>query len=148
MSTLCTLRTLQAHCAYCAHYAHCAPLSILGTLCTLRAHCAYCAHFVHCAPLSTLCRLCTLHPKEIKFAQVCTIKDPSASMLPAGLWHQNLAGCSLPVATILPMHPGKAVLQNKIDSDRHSVHTRVHLLHSNSLGGTELERRRLISLDL
>jgi hypothetical protein len=113
MSTLCTLCTLQAHCAHCAHYAHCAPLSILCTLCTLRAHCAYCAHFVHCAPLSTLCTLCTLHPKEVKCAQVCTIKDPSASMLPAGLWHQNLAGCGLPVATILPMHPGKAVLQNK-----------------------------------
>ena len=34
-------------------------------------------------------------------------------MLPAGLWHQNLAVCGLPVANILPMHPGKAVLQNK-----------------------------------
>ena len=105
-STLCILCTL---CTLCTT----APLSILCTLCTLRAHCAYCAHFVHCAPLSTLCTLCTLHPKEVKCAQVCTIKDPSASMLPAGLWHQNLAGCGLPVATILPMHPGKAVLQNK-----------------------------------
>ncbi len=46
-------------------------------------------------------------------AGLCTIIDPSVSMLTAGLWHQNLAGCGLPVATILPMHPGKAVLQNK-----------------------------------
>ncbi len=68
-------------------------------------------------------------------------------MLPAGRWHQNLAGCGLPVANILPMQPRKTVLQ-KIDSDRHSVHTRVHLLLSDSLIGTELERARFISLDL
>jgi hypothetical protein len=32
-------------------------------------------------------------------------------MLPAWRWHQDLAGCGLPVATILPMQPRKTVLQ-------------------------------------
>ncbi len=98
-----------------------------------------CAHYAHCAPMSTLCTPCTLHPQETKCAQVCTIKDPPASMLPAGRLHQNLAGRGLPVATMRPMQPRKTVLQ-KNRRDRHSVHTHVHLLHSDSLRGTELER--------
>ncbi len=80
-------------------------------------------------------------------AQVYSIKDQSAFMLPAGHWHQNLAGRGLPVATILPMQPRKTVLQ-KQSTVIDIVHTRVHLLHSDSLRSTELERARLFSLDL